>query len=62
MNAEKPKIQYCCYCGAELGVYVRMYGERDTCGAPECERRMRDDARAEREEAHRQLDRDRGWK
>ncbi len=55
------KMQYCYNCGAELGVYMAYPMDRDTCGAPECEREARNDAAAERDEAHVQLDRERGW-
>lgn len=44
-----------------LGVYVKPFGERDTCGKPECNREASYDAAAEREQAHEQLDRDNGW-
>jgi hypothetical protein len=53
-------MRYCFNCGAELGCYAD-YGRLDTCGAMECERAARDEARAERDEAHEQLDRDMGW-
>ena len=55
------KMQRCCYCGQELGVYDKPNYDRDTCGAPECERFVRDQESAERAEAHEQLDRDMGW-
>ena len=56
------KMQYCDYCGKELGVYVRYGRDIDTCGARECERFARDQDAMERDEAHEQLDRDRGWR
>ncbi|MDB5612089.1 MAG: hypothetical protein JWP25_8989 [Bradyrhizobium sp.] len=57
-----PKMRFCCNCGAGLGVYAdRDYDRRDTCGAQECEREMRQQDIAERDEAHEQLDRDLGW-
>lgn len=55
-----PKMRHCFNCGAELGAYVD-YDPRDTCGKQECEREVRDMEREERDEAHEQLDRDRGW-
>lgn len=55
------KMQHCFNCGAELGVYDRMPGDRDTCGAKECEREARDADVAERDQAHEQLDRYMGW-
>lgn len=56
------KMQHCWYCGAELGVYVAYYGDRETCGETECVRAVRDAELAERDEAHEQLDQDRGWR
>ena len=57
-----PKERFCCVCGASMGVIERKYYDsRDTCGKADCEREMRDSERAEREEAHERLDRDRGW-
>lgn len=56
------KMRHCFFCGAELGVIEsRNYDRRDTCGARECEREARDNAIAERDVAHEQLDRDNGW-
>jgi hypothetical protein len=55
------KMQHCFYCGEELGVYDN-FGERyETCGKSECNREARNCEAAERDEAHEQLDRDRGW-
>src|SRR5258708_7203900 len=54
------RMRHCFYCGAELGVYANA-DPLDSCGKPECERAARDEERAEREEAHRKLDEDRGW-
>ena len=58
MMAYVAKMQFCAYCGAELGVYAKPSRDQDTCGAIECERWVRDEyeARAEREEAHREPD------
>jgi len=55
------KMQYCEYCGDELGVYVKFGRDIDTCGKRECERYARDVQVQERDEAHEQLDRDMGW-
>ena len=56
------KMRYCAQCGDELGVYEdRNHMRYDTCGKLECERAARDDALAEREEAHERLDRDMGY-
>ena len=63
-EAPKPKgkIRHCPYCGADMGfIEDRYYDGRDPCGARECNRMARDDAQAEREEAHERLDRDMGW-
>jgi hypothetical protein len=55
------KMQYCFCCGEELGEYDN-FGERwDTCEKIECQREARNAAAQERDEAHEQLDRDRGW-
>ena len=54
--------RFCFNCGASLGVIeARLYDSRDTCGALECEREARDAYQQEREEAHRELDEQRGW-
>lgn len=56
------KMRYCWNCGSELGVIEnRFYDRSDTCGDPKCLREARDQAIAERDEAHEQLDRDMGW-
>jgi len=57
----KGKMRHCCYCGEELGVYVD-HDKFETCGKQECERFAREEARAERWEAHEKLDRDMGWR
>lgn len=58
----KSRERFCWYCGDSLGVVEgRHYEHTDTCGKRECERAAGDAARAERDEAHEQLDRDRGW-
>lgn len=56
----KVKMRYCCYCGEELGIYAD-YDKLDTCGKQECQKFAQDEARAERDEAHRKLDEDMGW-
>ena len=56
------KVSQCEWCGADLGGSVTKWPEElVTCGAPECEREARDEMRARREDAHKQLDRDMGW-
>lgn len=56
------KERFCWNCGESMGhVEDRFYRKGDTCGLPPCERAARDEALAEREEAHEQLDRDMGW-
>ena len=55
-------MRYCAFCGDELGMIdSRYYDRNDTCGKLICERWARDQARAEREEAHRDLDERMGW-
>jgi len=54
------KMRYCFNCGAQLGVYAD-YDPLDDCGKRECQRAAHDAIRQERDEAHEQLDRDRGW-
>ena len=44
---KKPRMQFCWFCGAELGVYVAL-SNREICGAAECEREARDDEATER--------------
>jgi len=60
MTTEKER--FCAYCGASLGVIKSAHYDRnDTCGKQECERYMRGQEQAEREDAHEQLDRDMGY-
>lgn len=55
-------IDRCEYCGDDLGESVEKWaGEPVTCGKHECERWVREELEAEREEAHYQLDRAMGW-
>lgn len=54
------RTNHCFNCGAEIGSY-KLHHPLDTCGRLTCERAARDALAAEREEAHEQLDRDRGW-
>ncbi len=56
----EPKMQFCCYCGAELGVYVGWASQHDTCGSDECLREERDSARCQQEEAQFSAEQD-GW-
>lgn len=56
------KERFCWNCGESMGfIESRYYDSRDTCESNECLREARDSAAAERDEAHEQLDRDRGW-
>jgi hypothetical protein len=58
----KKRERFCWVCGDSRGIIDdRNYLRSDTCGMPSCEREARDQERAEREEAHERLDRDRGW-
>jgi hypothetical protein len=56
------KRHHCAYCGEDMGEWNKFSDRNDTCGEQERERWARDVAIAEREEAHEQLDRDRGWR
>jgi len=57
------KRHVCWFCGEDMGEFDRRYCDSGhTCGKPECERAARDAEQQEREEAHEQLDRDRGWR
>jgi len=64
-DAPKPpagKVRSCWVCGADMGfIENRHYDRLDTCESTSCLREARDAAHAERDEAHDQLDRDRGW-
>lgn len=51
----------CAVCGEDMGAWTKFCDKTDTCGKPECERQVRDDMRAEQEEAHRDLDERKGW-
>jgi hypothetical protein len=42
------KMQYCFFCGEEIGVYSD-YDPLDTCGKRECEREAQAEAREQRE-------------
>jgi hypothetical protein len=53
-------MRHCFNCGAELGDYAD-YHPLDTCGKPECVRAAAEAVLRERQEAHEQLDHDRGW-
>ena len=58
----RAKERFCCQCGASLGIIESRYYERsDTCGSVQCERDSRDNAYAERERAHQELDDNMGW-
>lgn len=60
--APKARLRHCCVCGAEMGlIQDRHYDRNDTCGKTDCEREMRDQHEAYRDEAHERLDRDMGW-
>ena len=57
---KQAKERFCFNCGASMGVYAD-YDRLDDCGSPECQREAQNALRAEREEAHEELDRSRGW-
>lgn len=52
----------CDYCGDPIDPCERWGNEPVTCGKRECERWARDEEAGMREEAHRQLDEDMGWR
>lgn len=55
------KMQQCCWCGEEMGVYDAPYNHTDTCGKLECNHEARAMDRQYREEAHHDLDQQMGW-
>ena len=58
----KVRKRSCWCCGESLGfIEDRFYEREDTCGKPACEREARDAERQKRDDAHAQLDADRGW-
>ncbi len=62
INEPKSRERFCWNCGDSMGVIQDRYYDRgDTCGKAECMREARNEAYAEREDAHEQLDRDMGW-
>lgn len=62
MTDQNERRHRCYVCGEDMGPYDRRTCDKhDTCGKPACEREAREDALAERDEAHEQLDRDMGW-
>ena len=64
MNDKKMtgRERFCWFCGDSLGVIEdRHYDRTDTCAKRECVRESYDQERAERDDAHEHLDRDRGW-
>lgn len=54
------KMQNCCWCGEELGVYDAPYNHADTCGNRECDREARGMHEEQREQAHHDLDQQMG--
>ena len=58
---KKARMQHCDYCGEDMGVFVKVSGEINSCGKRECEQYARDADAEQRENAHGQLDRDMGW-
>jgi len=47
----KPRMQHCCWCGEELGVYASYPGDIEACGKAECQREARAESRARDDEA-----------
>ena len=59
--AKVATMQFCAYCGAEMGVYIQARAQQDTCGKRECERWAQEQDQQMRDAAHEELDRDMGW-
>ena len=59
-SPKTPKRHVCAYCGDDMGPWTKFSDKRDACGKLECTQWEREELRAEREEAHEQLDRDMG--
>ncbi len=59
-KGRESKERFCCYCGESMGAYAD-YDRMDTCGERECERFVREEMAAEREDAHNDLDERMGW-
>ena len=55
-------IQYCAYCGDEMGVWNSFSTSYDTCGKRECDRDAKDCEEEERGRAHEELDMNMGWR
>lgn len=55
------KPHYCFWCGEELPASI-FHDAYSTCGKPQCERGAAEKELQDREEAHDELDRLRGWK
>ena len=51
MSGQPRKRVHCACCGEDIGESVSCFSELESCGAPECEREVRDMERGEREEA-----------
>lgn len=62
MSENKQRMKYCFNCGEELGLAPSFDREPDSCGKAECDRELRWQLADERDAAHEQLDRDRGWR
>jgi hypothetical protein len=58
---EPKRRHHCAYCGDDMGPWNAYSRRGDCCGKGECQNFEREEARAEREEAHEQLDRDLGY-
>jgi hypothetical protein len=52
------RMQFCFYCGEELGVYNSWPGDIESCGAKDCERELKYQLQAEREERMYEAERD----
>ncbi len=52
------RMQYCDYCGEELGVYEGFSREPKSCGKRECERYLRDTIAEEEDRVRNRADQD----
>jgi len=58
MRPEKKRMQYCYWCGQELGIYERHSDDFDTCGKIECNRQLKNSHEAEEDELKHEAEQD----
>ena len=56
MRPEKKRMQYCFWCGQELG--IREDDAPDTCGKIECNRQLKNSCEAEEDELKHEAEQD----